>query len=118
MRKIKERIQRCTKEEIVRFIAIYAVVVFLVLFLVCPLCTLFIKAFQDKNGVFVGMAQFAKYFSSKAMVYAISNTFFIAIVSTLIAVTLAFIFAYALSRKNVPCKSFFRYVGMLSLIHI
>ena len=112
MRKIKERIQRCTKEEIVRFIAIYAVVVFLVLFLVCPLCTLFIKAFQDKNGVFVGMAQFAKYFSSKAMVYAISNTFFIAIVSTLIAVTLAFIFAYALSRKNVPCKSFFRYVGM------
>ena len=115
MRKIKERIQRCTKEEIVRFIAIYAVVVFLVLFLVCPLCTLFIKAFQDKNGVFVGMAQFAKYFSSKAMVYAISNTFFIAIVSTLIAVTLAFIFAYALSRKNVPCKSFFRYVGMMPL---
>ena len=115
MRKIKERIQRCTKEEIVRFIAIYAVVVFLVLFLVCPLCTLFIKAFQDKNGIFVGMAQFAKYFSSKAMVYAISNTFFIAIVSTLIAVTLAFIFAYALSRKNVPCKSFFRYVGMMPL---
>ncbi len=115
MRKIKERIQRCTKEEIVRFIAIYAVVVFLVLFLVCPLCTLFIKAFQDKNDVFVGMAQFAKYFSSKAMVYAISNTFFIAIVSTLIAVTLAFIFAYALSRKNVPCKSFFRYVGMMPL---
>ena len=75
MRKIKERIQRCTKEEIVRFIAIYAVVVFLVLFLVCPLCTLFIKAFQDKDGVFVGLAQFAKYFSSKAMVYAISNTF-------------------------------------------
>lgn len=115
MRKIKERIQRCTKEEIVRFIAIYAVVVFLVLFLVCPLCTLFIKAFQDKDGVFVGLAQFAKYFSSKAMVYAISNTFFIAIVSTLIAVTLAFIFAYALSRKNVPCKSFFRYIGMMPL---
>ena len=115
MNRIKEKIQRCTKEDVVRFIAIYSVVVFLVLFLVCPLCTLFIKAFQDKDGVFVGLAQFAKYFSSRSMVYAISNTFVIAIASTLISVTMAFFFAYSLSRKNVPWKSFFRYVGMMPL---
>lgn len=81
----------------------------------CPLCTLFAKAFQYKDGSFAGLAQFIKYFSSNAMVYSISNTFFIAIVSTLIAVTLAFLFAYSLSRKNVPMKGFFRYVGMIPL---
>lgn len=115
MNKIKEKIQGCTREDVVRFIAIYAVAVFLILFLVCPLCTLFIKAFQDKDGGFIGMAQFVKYFSSKAMIYSISNTFFVAIMSTLISVTLAFLFAYSLSRKNVPCKGFFRYVGMIPI---
>lgn len=107
--------KRLTTENIVRILAIYAVVAFLVLFLVFPLCTLFVKAFQDKDGVFVGLAQFAEYFGSKAMVYSISHTFVVAIMSTLIAVTLAFIFAYSLSRKNVPCKSFFRYVGMIPI---
>lgn len=115
MNRVKEKIQRCTREDVVRFIAIYAVAVFLILFLVCPLCTLFMKAFQDKSGTFVGLSQFAEYFSSRAMVYSISNTFFVAIVSTLISVTLAFFFSYALSRKNVPFKGFFRYVGMIPI---
>lgn len=115
MDKIRERLQRCTKEDFVRAAAIYAVVVFLLIFLVCPLATLFVKAFQDKDGLFVGLAQFRDYFTSRAMVYSIGNTFVVAIWSTVISVTLAFFFAYALSRKNVPCKSFFRYVGMIPI---
>lgn len=115
MEKIRERLQRFTKEDFVRAAAIYAVIIFLLVFLVCPLATLFVKAFQDKEGAFIGLAQFREYFTSKAMVYAISNTFFVAVSSTLISVTLAFFFAYALSRKNVPCKRFFRYVGMIPI---
>ena len=115
MNKIRERLQRVTKEDFVRGAAIYAVVVFLLVFLVCPLATLFVKAFQDKDGLFVGLAQFREYFTSRAMVYSIGNTFVVAIWSTVISVTLAFFFAYALSRKNVPCRSFFRYVGMIPI---
>lgn len=103
------------KEDCARAVLIYAVILFLVLFLVFPLCTLFMKAFQDKNGVFVGLTQFVKYFQSKTLVYSISHTFYIAIISTLISVTLAFLFSYSLSRKNVPCKGFFRYMGMIPL---
>lgn len=110
MSKQRETWKGINQETLLRFAVLYAVAAFLVLFLVCPLCTLFTKAFQNKDGSFAGLEQFIKYFSSKAMVYAISNTFFIAILSTLIAVTLAFLFAYALSRKNVPWKGFF---GML-----
>ena len=115
MNKIRERLQRFTKEDFVRAAAIYAVVVFLLVFLVCPLATLFVKAFQDKDGLFVGLAQFREYFTSRAMVYSIGNTFVVSIWSTVVSVTLAFFFAYALSRKNVPCKSFFRYVGMIPI---
>ncbi|HJA66248.1 MAG TPA: putative 2-aminoethylphosphonate ABC transporter permease subunit [Candidatus Mediterraneibacter cottocaccae] len=115
MNKIRERLQRVTKEDFVRGAAIYAVVVFLLVFLVCPLATLFVKAFQDKDGLFVGLAQFREYFTSRAMVYSIGNTFVVAIWSTVISVALAFFFAYALSRKNVPCRSFFRYVGMIPI---
>lgn len=115
MEHIKAKIRGGTKEDIVRVILIYCVVLFLVLFLVLPLCTLFMKAFQDKDGAFVGLGQFVKYFQSKSMVYSISHTFFIAIVSTVISVTLAFFFSYALSRKNVPCKGFFRYIGMIPI---
>lgn len=115
MEHIKAKIRGGTKEDIVRVILIYCVVLFLVLFLVLPLCTLFMKAFQDKDGAFVGLSQFVKYFQSRSMVYSISHTFFIAIVSTVISVTLAFFFSYALSRKNVPCKGFFRYIGMIPI---
>lgn len=115
MNMIKERLSRYTKEDFVKCVMIYAVAVFLICFLVLPLCTLFVKAFQNKDGAFVGFQQFAAYFQSKALVYSISNTFFIAIASTVIAVTLAFFFAYALSRKNVPFKGFFRYVGMIPI---
>ncbi|RHR28067.1 putative 2-aminoethylphosphonate ABC transporter permease subunit [Clostridium sp. AF19-22AC] len=115
MERIKAKIRGGTKEDIVRGILICCVVLFLVLFLVFPLCTLFMKAFQNKDGAFVGLDQFIKYFQSKSMVYSISHTFFIAIVSTIISVTMAFFFSYALSRKNVPWKGFFRYIGMIPI---
>lgn len=115
MTKIKERISGFTKEDFVKGIMIYAVTIFLFCFLVLPLCTLFTKAFQDKEGVFVGFKQFGAYFANKALIQSISNTFFIAIVSTVISVTLAFFFSYVLSRKNVPFKGFFRYIGMIPI---
>lgn len=107
--------RRLNKESFVRFSAIYAVIIFLLIFLVGPLFVLFVKAFQDENGAFVGLSQFAEYFSSRALVASIAHTLEISLWSTLISVTLAFCYAYALSRKRVPCKAFFRYVGMVPI---
>lgn len=111
MNKIKERLTGYTGEDFVKGIMIYAVAAFLICFMVLPLGTLFSKAFQDREGNFAGFSQFAEYFQSETMVYSVGNTFFVAIMSTLVSVTLAFFFAYSLSRKNVPFKSFFRYIG-------
>lgn len=115
MEKLKEKLSRITVEDFLKGVAIYAVAIFLLLFLVFPLCTLFIKAFQDKTGAFTGLTHFIQYFQSKTLIYSVSNTFFIAIVSTIISVGTAFIFSYALTRKNVPFKGFFRYVCMIPI---
>ena len=109
------RQRRFNRENMVRFLAVYGVIVFLLVFLVGPLLTLFIKAFQDKDGAFIGLEHFVEYFSTKSMVYSIAHTFTIAIWSTVLSVTIAFIYAYALSRKQVPCKALFRYVGMIPI---
>ena len=93
MKKISQRLQRFTKEDLVRAAAVYAVIVFLLVFLVFPLATLFVKAFQDKDGVFIGLAHFAEYFTSKSMLVSIRNTFVISLSSTVISVTLAFFYA-------------------------
>lgn len=115
MIKTKKRFTGFTREDFVKCIMIYAVTLFLLCFLVLPLCTLFTKAFQDKDGVFVGLKQFFAYFTNETLIQSISNTFFIATVSTVISVTLAFFFSYALSRKNIPFKGFFRYIGMIPI---
>lgn len=115
MQNLKQRLKRFTKEDFLKCLAIYSVAAFLIVFLVLPLGTLFIKAFQDKEGAFAGLSQFVSYFQSKTLLYSISNTFFIAIVSTVIAVTIAFLFSYSLTRKHVPAKGFFRYIGMIPI---
>lgn len=104
-----------TAEDGIRLLAIYGAALFLVIFLVLPLGTLFVKAFQDGSGVFVGIKLFKEYFTSKALKQSIGNTMSIAVISTLISVTLAFFFSYALTRKNIRGKQFFRYVGMMPL---
>lgn len=109
------RLPRFRRESLVRFSALYAIIIFLLVFLVGPLVTLFVKAFQDDDGMFVGLAHFAEYFSSTALVYSVAHTLEIALWSTVISVSLAFFYAYALSRKRVPCKIFFRYVGMIPI---
>lgn len=115
MKSIKKRLSGFTMDDFIKGLAIYAVAIFLIIFLVFPLMSLFAKAFQNADGTFAGLAQFQKYFSSSALSISIGNTFFISIMSTVISVTLAFFFAYALTRKNVPCKNLFRYIGMMPL---
>ena len=67
MKKITERWRHWSAEDIVRLLTIYGVILFLTVFLVGPLSTLFVKAFQSRDGAFVGLAQFREYFGSKAM---------------------------------------------------
>jgi len=81
-----------------------------------PLYFMLSKSAEDHDGNFVGLANFQEYFSTPALFYSIENSFFIAIVSTLITITLAFQFAYALTRSTIPGKGLFKAVALIPIL--
>jgi len=89
--------------------------VLLLTLVVFPLLTLFGKAFEGKDGSFAGLENFISYFSSPHLTTSIFNTIHISTVSTIIAVILAFLYAYALSRTDIKGKGFFKFTAMLPL---
>ncbi len=64
----------------------------------------------------VGLANFTTYFSTPALTQSVRNSLWIATISTIITVTLAFWFAYALARSCMRFKGVFRMVAMLPIL--
>jgi iron(III) transport system permease protein len=64
----------------------------------------------------IGFANYVTYFSTPALFQSIENSIFIAALSTVITVTLAFGFAYALSRSCMRFKGFFRLVALAPIL--
>jgi len=89
---------------------------FLALFLVLPLAWLLVRAFQDAEGAFVGLANFAAYVTTPALAVSAWNSLWVAALTTLLVVPLAFCFAYALTRSRIPAKPFFRAVMLLPVL--
>jgi len=80
-----------------------------------PLFSLFVKAFQDSSGVFVGFANYVSYFSQPALFHSILNTLNVSLTTSVISTMLGFAYAYALKRTNIRFKSFFRYAALFPL---
>ncbi len=87
----------------------------LALAVVVPLCTLLVKSMQDQQGSFVGLANFVHYFQTPALSNSLYNSIFVAVATTLVSVTLGFVFAYALTRTAMPGKAVFRTLAMMPL---
>ena len=86
------------------------------LFLVFPLGALVLKSLQNAEGAFVGFANFSLYLQEPALFQSFFNSLFIAIMSTIIVVILAFLFAYALTRTCMPFKGFFKIISLIPLL--
>ncbi len=63
-----------------------------------------------------GFGNFETYFSTPALFRSIQNSITVAAISTLITVTLAFLFAYALVRSCMPFKAGFRAIAMVPIL--
>jgi iron(III) transport system permease protein len=111
-----KRFKNITHTDIILFFIITAILLALIVFLVLPLGALFIKAFQDREGNFVWFQQFSTYLNSPGMVRSFINTLHISTASTIISVSTAFVFAYCLSRRNIPGKRIFQFIAMLPLL--
>lgn len=95
---------------LVGFIALFIAV------LIIPLYMMISRSFHDANGVFVGLENYGLYFTTPALFQSINNSFFVAGVTTLITVSLAFVYAYALTRSCMRFKGFFKIMAMVPLL--
>jgi iron(III) transport system permease protein len=88
----------------------------LVVFLALPLATILLKAVENGDGRFVGLANFASYLRTPALLQSVVNSVSVSLLVTLVTVPLAFGFAYALTRSCIPAKGTFRTIALIPLL--
>ena len=91
-------------------------IVFLLLFLGGPLAALFLKCFQNRDGAWVGLDNFAAFAGQSNLVAAAIHSFTVAAISTVMVLALAFPFAFGLTRTRMPGRGLFRAVAQVPLL--
>ncbi|HSA80190.1 MAG TPA: putative 2-aminoethylphosphonate ABC transporter permease subunit [Geminicoccaceae bacterium] len=89
---------------------------YLVVTLALPLYAILSKSVQAKDGSFIGLANYLRYFATPALSYSVWNSLTVALITTAITVPLAFVFAYALTRSCIPAKGLFKTIAMVPIL--
>jgi len=89
---------------------------YLVVALALPLGLMLAKSLQGSRDEFVGLANYVRYFSTPALFQSIGNSLWVSILSTLITVPLAFVYAYALTRSLMPFRGLFKTVALVPIL--
>lgn len=84
--------------------------------LALPLMTMLSKSVQDASGQWIGLANFIDYFTTPALSRSIFQSFFVAMTTTLIVVSCAFLCAYGITRTRMPGKKLFRVLALLPIL--
>ncbi len=87
----------------------------LILTLAIPLAVLLVKSLQSSDGAFVGLANYARYIETPALLQSLWNSVWVSALTTAIVVPLAFGYAYALRRTALPLKALFTALALLPL---
>jgi iron(III) transport system permease protein len=102
-------------EAVLRAVLIGLFAVFLVLFVLYPMLHVLARSVQANDGRMVGLANYARYFSTPAIAASITNSLAVSASTTVVTVGLAFVYAYALTRTTMPLRGLFRLVAMLPI---
>ncbi|MCA3264582.1 MAG: putative 2-aminoethylphosphonate ABC transporter permease subunit, partial [Azospirillum sp.] len=108
--------KRFDTDAIFQRLALLAVAAFLIVVLALPLGTLFEKSFRDRDGVWVGLANWVRYLETPSLVGSLWNTIWVSALATAIVVPLAFVYAYALTRTTMRWRGLFRAVGLVPIL--
>ena len=92
---------------------IAAAAVPLVVFVLHPLWSILSKSVATPDGT--GLDHYLQYFGAARAVEILGNTFAVAIVATVFTILLAYGFAYALHRSQMPAKGVLRLIALLPL---
>jgi iron(III) transport system permease protein len=81
-----------------------------------PVGSLLAMSFYDAAGRFVGLANFSAYLSGPNVAQSLVNSLWLAGLSAVISVGLAYGYAYALTQTCMPGRRFFRAVALLPML--
>ncbi len=108
--------QRLGAEDILRRALFVLLAVWIFAFLLWPLYQALARSLYNKAGdQFIGLANYATYFSSAATSVSLRHSLNIAVISMVITVVLAFLYAYALTRTTMPGRPILRTVARLPM---
>ncbi|USD57703.1 putative 2-aminoethylphosphonate ABC transporter permease subunit [Vibrio sp. SCSIO 43155] len=114
--KSKSLLGRVSRDNLVLFGLLAGLSTMMVLFILMPLWAMLTKSVQNANGEFVGLANFATYFSSSSLWVSVGNTFTLGVIVTSVVGVLAFGYAYALTRSCMPFKGLFQILGTAPIL--
>lgn len=96
--------------------ALLVVAALLLVFLAAPLGAVLQQAIEDGAGRFVGLANFAAYARTPALLGSLWNSLWVSALVTAITLPAAFGFAYALTRSGMRCKGLARAITLVPLL--
>ncbi|EGQ8470154.1 putative 2-aminoethylphosphonate ABC transporter permease subunit [Vibrio alginolyticus] len=114
--KAKPLLGRVSRDNLVLFGLLAGLSTMMVLFILMPLWAMLTKSVQNANGEFVGLANFATYFSSSSLWVSVGNTFTLGVIVTSVVGVLAFGYAYSLTRSCMPFKGLFQILGTAPIL--
>jgi iron(III) transport system permease protein len=108
--------RRLDRDDILMRAGLLLLVGWMLVTLVLPLWTLLSKSFENRDGEFVGLANYRLYFSTPSLFDSVWNSLYISIVTTLIVLPLAFTYAYALQRSCMRFKGLFQALALIPIL--
>ena len=106
---------KVSSEDWIMRAVLMGIALYLLVSIVLPLYAILSKSFKNADGVFVGLANYVNFFSTPALFWSIQNSLTVTLICCVIVVTLAFIYAYALTRTCMPLKGLFKGVALLPM---
>jgi iron(III) transport system permease protein len=93
-----------------------AIAAYLLVTVALPLFALLSRSVEDRDGRFVGLANFGTYFATPALTTSLANSLTVAAVSTVVTVGLAFGYAYAIARSCMPWRGLFKNIAFVPIL--
>ena len=84
--------------------------------LVLPLGSLLRKSFENADGAWVGLANYARYFATPALTDPLWNSLWVSSLVAIITLSLAYVYAYALTRSAMRGKTLFKALALIPIL--
>ncbi|MDI1285204.1 MAG: putative 2-aminoethylphosphonate ABC transporter permease subunit [Reyranella sp.] len=104
-----------SRDDLMMRVGLVALIGVLLLVVGLPLWALLSKGFQDRDGNYIGLANYISYFSTPALFNSALNSFHVAAVCTAIVVPMSFLYAYALTRTVLPGRWLFQGISLIPI---